>query len=51
VRQDLDSFRQMAFQFPMLFLVIASLTTYILMGRLIQAQRVQIGLMRGLGYS
>lgn len=50
VRQDLDSFRQMAFQFPMLFLVIASLTTYILMGRLIQAQRVQIGLMRGLGY-
>ncbi len=51
VRQDLDSFRQMAFQFPMLFLVIASLTTYILMGRLIQSQRVQIGLMRGLGYS
>jgi len=51
VRQDLDGFQQMAFQFPMLFLVIASLTTYILMGRLIQSQRVQIGLMRGLGYS
>ncbi|MCX8125807.1 MAG: ABC transporter permease, partial [Dehalococcoidia bacterium] len=51
VKQDLDSFRQMAFQFPMLFLVIASLTIYILMGRLVQAQRVQIGLMRGLGYS
>lgn len=51
VKQDLDGFRQMAFQFPMLFLVIASLTTYILMGRLVQSQRVQIGLMRGLGYS
>jgi putative ABC transport system permease protein len=50
IQQDLASFRQLAFLFPVLFLTIASLTTYILLNRLIESQRVQIGLLRGLGY-
>jgi putative ABC transport system permease protein len=50
IEQDLANFRQLGFLFPLLFLSIASLTTYILLNRLIESQRVQIGLLRGLGY-
>ncbi|HJX03879.1 MAG TPA: FtsX-like permease family protein, partial [Dehalococcoidia bacterium] len=51
LKQDLESFQQMAFLFPMLFLSIASFTIYVLLSRLVESQRVQIGLMRGLGYT
>jgi putative ABC transport system permease protein len=51
LKQDLDSFQQIAFLFPLLFITIACFTIYILLNRLIESQRVQIGLMRGLGYS
>jgi putative ABC transport system permease protein len=51
LRQDLDSFQLLAFLFPLLFLSMASLTIYVLLSRLVESQRVQIGLMRGLGYS
>lgn len=50
LKQDLQSFQQMAFLFPLLFLSIASFTIYVLLSRLVESQRVQIGLMRGLGY-
>jgi putative ABC transport system permease protein len=51
LKSDLDGFQQIAFLFPLLFLTIASFTIYILLNRLIESQRVQIGLMRGLGYN
>jgi putative ABC transport system permease protein len=50
LKQDLDGFRQMAFMFPMLFLTMAALTIYVLLNRLIEAQRIQIGLMKAIGY-
>ncbi|MFC1962520.1 ABC transporter permease [Chloroflexota bacterium] len=50
LKQDLDSFRQLAVLFPSLFISMAALTIYVLLNRLVGAQRVQIGLMRALGY-
>ncbi len=50
LQQDLESFRQMAVLFPMLFLGLAALATYVLLSRLVESQRIQIGLMRALGY-
>ena len=50
LQQDLDNFRVYAVLFPFLFLGMAALTIYILLSRMIASQRVQIGLLRGLGY-
>ena len=49
--QDLEGFQQLAYLFPFLFISMACLTIYVLLGRLVESQRVQIGLMRGLGFS
>lgn len=51
LRQDMESFATLAFLFPLLFLSMASLTIYVLLNRLIESQRIQIGLMRAMGYS
>ncbi|MBE9505998.1 MAG: FtsX-like permease family protein, partial [Chloroflexi bacterium] len=51
LKSDLDGFQQMAVMFPMLFLSLAALAIYVLLNRLVESQRVQIGLMRALGYS
>ena len=51
LRQDLESFATLAFLFPFMFLTIASLTIYVLLNRLVESQRIQIGLMRSIGYS
>ena len=51
LKQDLDGFQQMSVLFPALFLSLAALAIYVLLSRLVEAQRVQIGLMRALGYS
>lgn len=51
LRQDLESFAILAFLFPLLFLTMASLTIYVLLNRLVESQRIQIGLMRAIGYS
>jgi putative ABC transport system permease protein len=50
LRQDLQQFAMLAFLFPLLFLAMASLTIYVLLNRLIESQRIQIGLMRAMGY-
>jgi len=50
LKSDLDSFQQMAVLFPMLFLGLAALAIYVLLNRLVESQRIQIGLMRALGY-
>ncbi|MCX6004182.1 MAG: FtsX-like permease family protein [Chloroflexi bacterium] len=50
LRQDMESFAMLAFLFPMLFLAMASLTIYVLLNRLVESQRIQIGLMRAMGY-
>ncbi len=51
LKADLDGLQQMAFLFPVLFLGVAALAIYILLGRLVESQRIQIGLMRALGYT
>ncbi|MDZ4246719.1 MAG: FtsX-like permease family protein, partial [Dehalococcoidia bacterium] len=51
LKMDLDGFREMAVLFPTLFLSVAALAIYTLLSRLVESQRVQIGLMRALGYS
>jgi len=51
LKADLDGLQQMSFLFPILFLGVAALAIYILLGRLVESQRVQIGLMRALGYT
>lgn len=51
LKQDLEGFAQLAFLFPLLFLSMACMAIYVLLNRLIESQRIQIGLMRALGYS
>ena len=51
LKADLDGLQDMSFLFPLLFLGAAALAIYILLGRLVESQRVQIGLMRALGYT
>jgi putative ABC transport system permease protein len=48
---DLQEFAEMSEIFPFLFLIVAALATYILLTRIVQNQRAQIGLMRAIGYS
>ena len=48
---DLKAMRNLAIFFPVLFLGIASLSIYNLLGRMVHTQRPQIGFMRAVGYS
>ena len=50
MQQEVEQYRQMAVLFPMFFLFTAALAVYTLLSRLVESQRVQIGLMRALGY-
>jgi putative ABC transport system permease protein len=51
LEQDLEGFGAMAAAFPLLFLSVGALATYILLTRIVHNQRAQIGLMRAVGYS
>lgn len=48
---DLRSFRELSIIFPSFFLIIAGLTVYTLLVRMVHSQRTQIGFMRASGYS
>ena len=48
---DLEGYSEIAEVFPALFLIVGALATYILLTRLVQNQRSQIGLMRAVGYT
>ena len=48
---DLQEFGELAEVFPLLFLIVGALATYILLTRIVQNQRSHIGLMRAVGYS
>jgi putative ABC transport system permease protein len=51
LKMSLDMFSQLALIFPLFFLILSALTTYVLLSRLITAQRPQIGVLKSLGYS
>ena len=48
---DLQEMGSMAQVFPMLFLVVGALVTYVVLTRIVYKQSSQIGMMRALGYS
>ncbi|MBI4289037.1 MAG: ABC transporter permease [Chloroflexi bacterium] len=51
LRMDLEAFSGIAIVFPVMFMSMAALTIYVLIGRLVQSQRPQIGVMKAVGYS
>ena len=51
LKLDLQEFGEIAEIFPVLFLFVGAMTTFILISRIIQRQRSQLGLMRAIGYS
>ena len=50
LQQDVTSFEQLAYLFPLLFLTVAALATGVLMRRLVTSQRPIIGMLRACGY-
>ncbi len=50
LQSDVEGFRQMAVLFPVLFLGVAALATSVLLSRLIQSQRAEIGMLRAFGF-
>jgi len=51
LNMDLEQFNTLAELFPLLFIIVGVMATYILLTRIVYNQRTQIGLMRAMGYS
>jgi putative ABC transport system permease protein len=51
LRLDLEGGREMMGMVPTMFLVISAMSIYVLLSRMVQAQRPQIGVLKALGYS
>lgn len=51
LQMDLDQFATLAEVFPLLFIIVGAMATYILLTRIVYNQRSQIGLMRAVGHS
>lgn len=51
LRLDLKGLQSLAIFFPILFLTISALSIYNLLGRMVHAQRSQIGFLRAVGFS
>ncbi len=51
LKLDLEGYRQLSTTLPALILLVAALSLYVMLGRMVRAQRPQIGLMKALGYS
>lgn len=49
--QDLQGFEEMSLFFPILFLAAAAMAAYVMVNRLVHAQRPQVGLLMAEGYS
>ncbi|MBU4174788.1 MAG: FtsX-like permease family protein [Actinobacteria bacterium] len=51
MKADLESFKSFALFFPLMFLLIACFSIYILLSRLVYTQRPFVGVMRAIGYT
>jgi putative ABC transport system permease protein len=51
LRLDLEGFREVALIMPIILLLVAAASIYIMLGRTVLAQQQQIGLMKALGYN
>ncbi len=49
LQEDINGFGEMSLMFPMLFLGVSGMAVYILLGRLVRAQRAEIGVLMALG--
>jgi putative ABC transport system permease protein len=48
---DLGGFREIAYLMPLVILLVAAVSVYMMLGRLVRAQTQQIGLMKAIGYN
>jgi len=48
---DLAGFKEIAYLMPLVFLLVAAVSVYVMLGRQVRAQTPQIGLMKALGYT
>lgn len=51
LEMDLEQFATLGELFPLFFIIVGAMATYILLTRIVYNQRTQIGLMRAMGYS
>lgn len=51
LEMDLEQFQVLSELFPLLFIIVGSMATYIMLTRIVHNQRTQIGLMRAVGHS
>ena len=51
VTMDLEGGREMMSMVPSMFLLVAAMSIYVFLSRMVQAQRSQIGVLKALGYS
>lgn len=51
LQMELDGLKTQSYFMPVLFLGIAAVIQFILLGRIVKSQRLQIGIMKALGYS
>lgn len=51
LKQEIDSIGQMSTSIPMVFIIIAVIILYIMLGRIIEQERAQIGTMKAFGLS
>lgn len=51
LEMDLEQFQVLSELFPLLFIIVGSMATYIMLTRIVHNQRTQIGLMRAVGHT
>lgn len=51
LHEDINGFGELSISFPLMFLTAAALATYVLLSRMVLAQRAQIGLLLAVGFS
>jgi putative ABC transport system permease protein len=51
INQEIKKLQSMGGSFPIIFFMVASVIIYIMMGRIVENQRVQIGVLKALGFT
>jgi putative ABC transport system permease protein len=51
LKADVEEFREIAYLLPTVILFVAAISVYVMLGRQVRAQTLQVGLMKALGYS
>lgn len=51
ISEEIEQLKSMGGSFPVVFFIVASVIIYIMMGRMVENQRVQIGVLKALGFT